>query len=253
MNLISNTAASYPVGAGRFEPWLFVNCYRERSLQCNSPCFIVLPYVRFFSQSSFRYQIWLLQVCRHEKTHTNGGVCRLANGVTYATGGGLLRMFQLWRPSSTDGCPGQLSSCYAMRSQADACDRWYPTHEAVSLLSIKFIHSAQLGIVSILGWMQYYGNLTPTVPCGTVAHHKACTMLVWETHLISTYLYTLHWPWNHSFCVCHCHSWNLTICWFESILKRRDSLLLSRKVQLSCHSPVYLRLMYCIMTFSNYT
>ena len=25
---MSNTVASYPVGAGRFEPWLFVNCYR---------------------------------------------------------------------------------------------------------------------------------------------------------------------------------------------------------------------------------
>ena len=27
MKLMSNTAASYPMGAGRFEPWLFVNCY----------------------------------------------------------------------------------------------------------------------------------------------------------------------------------------------------------------------------------
>ena len=30
MKLMSNTAASYPMGAGRFEPWLFVNCYRVR-------------------------------------------------------------------------------------------------------------------------------------------------------------------------------------------------------------------------------
>ena len=28
MKLMSNTAASYPMGAGRFKPWLFVNCYR---------------------------------------------------------------------------------------------------------------------------------------------------------------------------------------------------------------------------------
>ena len=28
MKLMSNTAASYQMGAGRFEPWLFVNCYR---------------------------------------------------------------------------------------------------------------------------------------------------------------------------------------------------------------------------------
>ena len=33
MNLMSNTAASYPMGAGRFEPWLFVNCYREQREQ----------------------------------------------------------------------------------------------------------------------------------------------------------------------------------------------------------------------------
>ena len=31
MKLMSNTAASYPMGAGRFEPWLFVNCYRVYS------------------------------------------------------------------------------------------------------------------------------------------------------------------------------------------------------------------------------
>ena len=28
MKLMSNTAASYQMGAGRFELWLFVNCYR---------------------------------------------------------------------------------------------------------------------------------------------------------------------------------------------------------------------------------
>ena len=32
MKLMSNTAASYPMGAGRFEPWLFVNCYRVRGV-----------------------------------------------------------------------------------------------------------------------------------------------------------------------------------------------------------------------------
>ena len=29
MKLMSNTAASYQMGAGRFKPWLFVNCYRS--------------------------------------------------------------------------------------------------------------------------------------------------------------------------------------------------------------------------------
>ena len=32
MKLMSNTAASYPMGAGHFEPWLFVNCYRGRNV-----------------------------------------------------------------------------------------------------------------------------------------------------------------------------------------------------------------------------
>ena len=32
MKLMSNTAASYQMGAGRFEPWLFVNCYRVRGV-----------------------------------------------------------------------------------------------------------------------------------------------------------------------------------------------------------------------------
>ena len=36
MNLMSNTAASYPVGAGYFELWLFVNCYRLYT--ATAPC-----------------------------------------------------------------------------------------------------------------------------------------------------------------------------------------------------------------------
>ena len=34
MKLMSNTAASYPMGAGRFEPWLFVTCYRVCTFVC---------------------------------------------------------------------------------------------------------------------------------------------------------------------------------------------------------------------------
>ena len=39
MNLMSNTAASYQMGSGRFEPWLFVNCYRTKShgSKCPAP------------------------------------------------------------------------------------------------------------------------------------------------------------------------------------------------------------------------
>ena len=45
--------------------------------------------------------------------------------------------------------------------------------------------------------MQYYGN-RPLWDSwySSIAFHKACTMIVWETQLITTYLYTLHWPWE---------------------------------------------------------
>ena len=38
MKLMSNTAASYPMGAGRFEPWLFANCYRDKEPWLETSC-----------------------------------------------------------------------------------------------------------------------------------------------------------------------------------------------------------------------
>ena len=38
MKLMSNTAASYQMGAGRFEPWLFVNCYRDKEPRLETSC-----------------------------------------------------------------------------------------------------------------------------------------------------------------------------------------------------------------------
>ena len=38
MNLMSNTAASYPVGAGRFEPWLFVPVAVDKEPRLETSC-----------------------------------------------------------------------------------------------------------------------------------------------------------------------------------------------------------------------
>ena len=58
MKLMSNTAASYPMGAGRFEPWLFVNCYRVYSCMLHYFNICILAY-------TLQLALYLCTVCTH--------------------------------------------------------------------------------------------------------------------------------------------------------------------------------------------